>query len=59
MPIQIDMEMPEECTFCKFRLGDALDVSSGTLYINCILKNWVAFPIELCKSPDCPLKEVK
>lgn len=59
MSIQIDMKMPEECEFCKFHLGNALDNITGTLYINCILANWVAFPIEMRKSPDCPLKEVK
>ena len=57
MPIQIDMEMPKECEYCKFCTGSASyhDIQ----YYKCFLMTWIVLPLDMRKNPGCPLKEVK
>lgn len=56
MPIQIDMDMPEMCTECKY--GDSANELGR---IRCRLTNH-EFPTcegHMRRFPTCPLKEVK
>ena len=57
MPVQIDMEMPQNCEYCRFCTG-SLEYN-GTTYIRCFLTTQFALPKGVCKNPDCPLKEIK
>ena len=57
MPVQIDMEMPQNCEYCRFCTG-SLEYN-GTTYIRCFLTTQFTLPKGMRKNPDCPLKEVK
>lgn len=61
MPVQIDMEMPKECEKCKFCINWSIHPIGNDLrtYVECHLVGWHSFPMELRKSPGCPLREVE
>lgn len=57
MPIQIDMEMPKNCEYCRFCIGSF--GYNGTTYVKCFLTTQFALPKGVRKNSDCPLKEIK